>query len=188
MLSKFPIEKTIDLLHKGAAMFTSNPNKMGEWINFLQSSFASLLYEGALLIKDMNSLETLNSFVISKIRTAKIKILANEEENDNLTVKFNTEIKVKEYLVKRLHDLDTNYSERMDEFYEMKNVAQQLEAYNYELEERVKQDENNFEGKRIVLAEEIFELRKQLETVELQKQELLKTLEDFKIIFNELTL
>jgi len=40
VFTTFTIDKSIDLLHKSAQLYSSNPKKMGEWIVFMQTTFA----------------------------------------------------------------------------------------------------------------------------------------------------
>lgn len=46
--SKFPFDKTIELLNKSTSQFSRNADTMKDWIIYLHNSLAGLLYDGAI--------------------------------------------------------------------------------------------------------------------------------------------
>ena len=47
VISKFPFDKTIDLLNRSTSQFLRNQDTMKEWIIYLHNSLAGLLYDSA---------------------------------------------------------------------------------------------------------------------------------------------
>ena len=193
IVARFETEKTIELLHKSAALFSQNQSKMGEWINFIQNSFANLLYEGSQLVIDAKvtvtqELDRLKSFFVQKIKAAKDRMFKVEQEKDMLQIKLGTEKDIKNHLSKRLHEMDFVNSERLGQLSSLRENLQQLEVFNIQLQKQNESQQKEFEESRKLLSKEIFNLRSQVEVLSAQKGELLEAYADFKQMFKSLNL
>ncbi|CAG9318938.1 unnamed protein product [Blepharisma stoltei] len=184
----FQIDKTVMLLNKGAALLASNPQKMGEYINFMQTSFAGLLLEGARLLIDAKQIEKLKNFFVVKIRETKAKLLSSEHSRDSLEVALNAQLDIKGSLVKRLHDLDMNYTKKVSDLAFLKQTLKQLEVEKLQLKKNLELSSKEFEENRHILANEIFKLREKLDVATAQKKELIEAFEDFGKMFYSLGL
>ena len=183
VLAKFQVDKTVALLHKSASMFASNPSKMGEWINFLQTSFANLLYNGAILLRDTEEQGSLIEFFVGKIRSVKKKMMIQEANMQELTEKYNNESMINAYLVKRLHKADTKTSNMISELDILKHSLRILESDKLESGNKAKSIEQDFESKKTALASEIFALRRKNQSLTTQKKELREAFQDFHNLF-----
>ena len=188
VMAKFPVDRTTELLHRSAALFSTNPNKMGEWVQFMQNSLAGLLFEGAFMLNEGKEMEKLNSHLVNKLKEYENKIQNDIVEHDSLKKMLSGEMNIKQYLVRRLHDIESAQVDRLAEIFRLKNAVEDL-SHKTKLEEDEKNKEKDqFENYKKMISNELLTLRERSERLKVQREELLTAFEEFNTMFTTLNL
>ncbi|CAG9332399.1 unnamed protein product [Blepharisma stoltei] len=188
IVSKFQVDRVIDLLHRTTAWFSANPSKTADWTTFIQNTFAGLLYDGAMIMIDSQELNRLKDFLVEKVKKAKEKLNSHDQEKLAIETQLLKEREIKEYLIMRVHDLDMNNSYRVSELAKMSNQLTLISKEKEIIEAKLNEEVENYQKNRKILAQEINNLRKKFEIAQTQKSELLGAFEEFNKVFNTLGL
>lgn len=188
VVGKFPVDKTIELLHRSAALFSTNPNKMGEWVQFMQNSLAGLLFDGAFILNEGKELSKLSQHLFSKLKESKDKIHFYQLQHENLQRVLGSEQNIKQYLVRRLHDIESAQVDRLAEIFKFKNQVEELTQKTQQIQEEKNKEKDQFETYKKTIANELLSLRERSERLKVQREELLSAFEEFNTMFTTLNL
>ena len=186
IIARFNTEKTIQLLHRSAAYLAGNPSKMAEWVNFMDSSFAGLLFESAKLLNDTKTLDKIKKDLIEKLKVSEELLIALEFERTEISEQLYTEKDVKIHLAQRLKKQDADNCKRMTEIVKLKECVQQSEMEKIHLSKKIERLTSEFDEHRKLMANEIFRLRKIINVGNTQKKEYLEAFGEFRQILNSL--
>lgn len=186
IVSRFTIDKTTQLLHRSASFLANNPAKMADWVNFIDSSLAGLLFESSRLLIDCKTLEKIKKDLIEKLQVAEEHLIALEFERKDLIEQLTTETDLKVHLAQRLRKQDLENNKRMSEITKLKESIQQSDIEKIHLSKKIERITSEFEEHRKVMADEIFRLRKQITVANSQKSEYLEAFTEFHQILNAL--
>ena len=186
IVSRFTVDKTIQLLHRSASFLATNPSKMADWVNFVDNSLAGLLYESAKLLIDTKIIENIKKDIIEKLKVAEEHLVLLEFERKEMIEQLFTETDLKMHLAQRLRKQESENSKRMNEIVKLKEAIQQSDIEKIQLTKKIERITSDFEEHRKVMAEEIFKLRKTISVSGNQKKEYLDAFKEFHQILNAL--
>ena len=186
IISRFTIEKTVPLLHRSASYLSNNPAKMADWVNFIDNSFAGLLYESAKLVFDTRNLDKIKKDLLNKLQVAEELLVSLEYERKEFIERLTTESELKVHLAQRLRKQDLENNKRMSEITKLKETIQQSDMEKIHLAKKIERITTEFEDHRKIMAGEIFKLRKFILISKNQKKEYLDAFEEFQQILNSL--
>ena len=187
-MAKFPVDRTTELLHRSAALFSTNPNKMGEWVQFMQNSLAGLLFEGAFMLNEGKEMAKLNSHLVNKLKEYENKIQNDIVEHESLKKMLSGEMNIKQYLVRRLHDIESAQVDRLAEIFRLKNAVEDLSHKTKLVEDEKNKEKDQFENYKKMISNELLTLRERSERLKVQREELLTAFEEFNTMFTTLNL
>ena len=186
IVSRFTVDKTIQLLHRSASFLATNPSKMADWVNFVDNSLAGLLYESAKLLIDTKIIENIKKDIIEKLKVAEEHLVLLEFERKEMIEQLFTETDLKMHLAQRLRKQESENSKRMNEIVKLKEAIQQSDIEKIQLTKKIERITSDFEEHRKVMAEEIFKLRKTISVSGNQKKKYLDAFKEFHQILNAL--
>jgi hypothetical protein len=193
ILAKFGPDKTSDIMRRSASLFASNPAKMGEWISFMQASFANLVFHGAEAMTELSEYERLKEFLVKKHEQA-LRTLAEVTRNDEiLRHKAQADQRVKDHLIRRLHELQFAGIEQLSTISRLTqeravSSRQEFEVDKFALQRSLAEKEGAFQSDKTLLASEVRRLAQLKEHAEQQKEELLDAFKDFQRMFESFEL
>lgn len=186
IISRFTIEKTVQLLHKSASFLANDPYKIADWVNFVNTSFSALLYESSKILLESKNTEKIKNDLIEKLKVAEDHIMSLEFERKEMLEQLEIEKNLKIHLAQRLRKQESENIKKMNELIKLREAIQQSDMEKIHLNKKIERIASEFEDHRKVMAEEIFKLRKILKLVSTQKKEYLDAFEEFRQILNSL--
>mmetsp|Transcript_7844 Transcript_7844/g.15028 ORF Transcript_7844/g.15028 Transcript_7844/m.15028 type:complete len:225 (+) Transcript_7844:9772-10446(+) len=188
IIAKFSPEKTSEIMRKSASLFASNPTKMGEWISFMQSSFANFVFHGAEVMTELSEYEKLKEFLVKKNETMRDHLTTLSRDDEILKQRAEADRQVKNHLIRRLHELEFGNIEQLSVISRLSQERAEFEVDKLALEKSLAIKEDTFQREKHLLASEVRRLKQLEEHAELQKDELLDAFKDFQRMFESFEL
>ena len=140
------------------------------------------------MLNEGKEMEKLNSHLVNKLKEYENKIQNDIVEHDSLKKMLSGEMNIKQYLVRRLHDIESAQVDRLAEIFRLKNAVEDL-SHKTKLEEDEKNKEKDqFENYKKMISNELLTLRERSERLKVQREELLTAFEEFNTMFTTLNL
>ena len=187
VVNRFTPDKTAQLLGRSASYLASNPNKMANWVVFVDNSLASLLYESAKLLQDGRIVDNLKKDLVEKLKVAEEALINVEFERKDLEEQLETEKNLKIHLAQRLKKVELENSKRGSEIIKLREALQQSELEKIHNLKKIENLTLEFDSHRKIMASEILRLRSQVKVVGTQKGEILEAFSEISQILNSLS-
>ena len=126
--------------------------------------------------------------LVDKLRRAKEQLKVYEKENSSFREELKKYKENKEYLVARLHDSDLKIVGHSKLMKESQEEIKKLIEKNFLLESEIEDVKKYFEKSNFLLVSEINGLKHKVETVSLQKKEMIAAFEDLCVLFKSFSL
>lgn len=186
--TKFPMEHTVELLHRIGAALSRAPTKMNEWILFLENSFAAMLFDGAELLDESRDLEKIKDFLHEEAHRVKEDMKRMNEEKFDLERALQAEKELKEYLSRRTQTLEATHSAAAGEITGLKSLLEMARQQKTDAEVALIRYKEEQELKAARLSQELSSTRDFSDKCKRQKQHLDDLLEKFRQFFESLGL
>jgi len=183
ILAKFPKDKTVELLHRSSAMLASNPAKVGEWIQFIQSSLATTYALSAQVVSEARELTKVKDILNERLKKLNQHLANMTVSLEEMRKDLNSEIQVKDFLSRRLHDMECVYLKLKADFDHLQHSARLTIEEKMKSAEQLAEDLGRSEAANETLLGEVRKVREVLEVTRRQKKELLDAYRDFKSMF-----
>lgn len=193
ILAKFSPEKTSEIMRKSASLFASSPAKMGEWISFMQTSFANMVFHGAEVMVEVNEHEKLKEFLVKKFEAMRDSLVIVSRDDEILKQKAENDRRVKDHLIRRLQELEFSNIEYLTTISRLTQeravgTMQEFEVDKFALEKNLAGKEESAQHDKHLLTSEVRRLMQLQEHAELQKEELIGAFKDFQRMFESFEL
>lgn len=183
IIAKFPKDRTVELLHRSSAMLATNPAKVGEWIQFIQNALATtyvLSAQGVTEARELSKVKELLNDRVKRLNSqlATVTVTLEEQRKD-----LNAEFTVKEFLSRRVHDLECTYLQLKADYDTLQTSARATIEEKMKTAEKMSEELSRSEEANHTLLDEVKKVKEVLEVTRRQKKELLDAYRDFKGMF-----
>ena len=186
--TKFPMENTVELLHRIGSALSRAPTKMSEWILFLENSFAAMLFDGAELLDESRDLEKIKDFLYEEAHRVKEDMKRMNEEKFDLERALQAEKELKGYLSRRTQTLEATHSAAAGEIEGLKGLLETARQQKADAEVALIRYREEQEAKLTRLTQDLSSTRDFSDKCRRQKQHLDDLLDKFRQFFESLGL
>mmetsp|Transcript_6654 Transcript_6654/g.7598 ORF Transcript_6654/g.7598 Transcript_6654/m.7598 type:complete len:125 (+) Transcript_6654:906-1280(+) len=113
-------------------MLVAKKGKMDQWIDWMQRTVSEYYVYSQILYKQAKDVEVLKDFFSQKLQKTKYKLEMVTNEKEDLLAKQEAEDGIKEYLAKKMQELNMKNVEKT---HELVLVKQHLSEANLEIKE-----------------------------------------------------
>ena len=164
-------------------MLAANPAKVGEWIQFIQTSLAGAFYMAAVVVSEARELNRVKDVLnerIKKLNHQLAHMAVAQEESHRL---LDLEVSTKTFLSRRLHDVECIYLQLKADYDQLQQSTKLLITEQQKTTEQLTEELAKSESTNTLLLGEVKKVREVLEVTRRQKKELLEAYRDFKGMF-----
>ena len=173
------VDELNKFLYKWGAMLVSKKGMMDQWIEWMQRTLSEYYVYCQVLYKQAKDVEILKDFFSQNLQKTKYKLEMVTNEKEDLIAKQEAEFGIKEYLAKKMQELNMKLIEKHHELVIVKQTLNESKAEIKEIQDMYDQKQAEYEKVYSKYKKEIKSLTKKLKIYELENNE-------FKDIYEEI--
>lgn len=185
---RYPVQRTIELLHVYGTKNQKNPDKLHEFVYYLKSSLAALICYSAELLEEARELEQVKDFLAEKLFKHKEEIRKLKEDRLDLERGLAAEQKIKKNILARIMQLEELVDARQKQQGNMQQELQQMKLEKQNTQSTLARVVKEWDDRQRSMQREVAELSATLRAVSDDKHKIEQAFWDFKQMFESLDL
>jgi chromosome segregation ATPase len=185
---RFPVQRTIELLHVYGTSNQKNPDKLHEFVYYLKSSLAALIYHAAELLEESREMEQVKDFLAEKLFKHKDEIRKLKEDRLDLERGLSAEQKIKKNILARVLQLEELSESRLKLQNQYQQELHQMKVEKQNTQSTLARVVKEWDDRQRSMQREVAELSAALKAVSEDKLKIETAFWDFKHMFEALDL
>mmetsp|Transcript_9543 Transcript_9543/g.18578 ORF Transcript_9543/g.18578 Transcript_9543/m.18578 type:complete len:459 (-) Transcript_9543:1215-2591(-) len=185
---RYPVQRIIELLHVYGTKNQKNTDKLHEFIYYLKSSLAALVYYSAELLEESRELEQVKDFLAEKLFKHKDEIRKLKEDRLDLERGLAAEQKIKKNILARVMQLEEQVDTKQKQQSQMQQELQQMKLEKQNTQSTLARVVKEWDDRQRSMQREVAELSAALKSVSEDKNKIQQAFWDFKLMFDDLNL
>ena len=174
------VDELNKFLYKCGAMLVSKKGMMDQWIEWMQRTLSEYYVYCQVLYKQAKDVEILKDFFSQNLQKTKHKLEMVVNEKEDLIAKQEAEDGIKEYLAKKMQELNMKLIEKHHELVLVKQALSESQTEVKELQQSFEQKQLETEKIYSKFKKDVKSLNKKLKIYELENNEYKEIYEEMK--------